>query len=109
MQELRTSYDQICADYHELIKDMEGNRVNITKVSRSAGSTLSKTPCFHFHKNLGWCYNFSVAKEKSVCQKKVLTVKKEKKAPVLKKIKRMPIVKKLAKVLKRIPNCKTVL
>ena len=30
MQELRTSYDQICSDYHEIIKDMEGNKVNIT-------------------------------------------------------------------------------
>ena len=33
MQELRTSYDQICADYHELIKDMEGNKVKVTRVS----------------------------------------------------------------------------
>ena len=66
----------------------------IVQIMGTATKKLKVTDCFHFHRYLGWCYNFSVAKEKSVCKKKVLTVKKEKKAPVLKKIKRMPIEKK---------------
>ena len=48
MQELRTSYDQICADYHELIK---GNGVNIKNVSHSVGVQYHNT-LFSFSQEL---------------------------------------------------------